>query len=239
MHFKKTGLEPVFYFKINFNFQSVTNKRNIFCCLIINYSWLTKAIIMKLILLILSFITFFNSVTAQLTVNFGVKGGANFSTFIGSEAGTANSLTSPYAGGFAQFSAGNNEDGFIRYAFLGELFYSGQGAKSNDEEIKLSYINLPIVVQRYFGGSGFYLETGPQIGFLISAKDKIGGETTDVKSDYKKTDFSLLGGLGYKFQNGLGINARYTLGLGSLDGSDTHNAMLSAGLFYVFGSRQY
>ena len=193
---------------------------------------------MKKILLIALSGLLIISAKGQVVVNYGVKGGINVSTFIGSEAGALNGLTGPYAGGLAQFSFGEDDRGFIKYAILAELFYSQQGAKSQDETIKLSYINLPVVVQRYIASSGFYLETGPQIGFLISAKDKIGGSSLDVKTYYKKTDFSLLVGLGYKFNNGLGINTRYTLGIGSVDGSDTHNTTISAGLFYIFGGNR-
>jgi hypothetical protein len=176
---------------------------------------------------------------AQVTVNFGAKAGANFSTFLGEDAPNASALTGPHVGGLANISFGGDE-GFITYAIQPEIFYSMQGAKSNSEKTTLSYINLPIMVQRYIASSGFYIETGPQIGFLISAKQEIGGVKTDIKDQTKSIDFSLIVGLGYKFYSGLGINARYGLGITSVssNSSDIRNAGISAGLFYVFGSRE-
>jgi hypothetical protein len=175
---------------------------------------------------------------AQVNVNFGVKGGANFSTFTGSEAPEANALIAPHLGGLAQITIGEDNEGFISYALQPEIFYSVQGAKLSDQKNVLSYVNIPLMIQRYVASSGFYIETGPQVGFLISAKAKAGGVSADVKSEMKSVDFALNVGLGYKFGSGFGINARYSAGLTSIDknGSDVKNGTIAAGLFYVLGS---
>ena len=95
------------------------------------------------------------------------------------------------------------------------------------------------MVQRYIASSGFYIETGPQLGFLLSAKEKAAGIETNIKSQLKKIDFSWNVRLGYKFNSGIGINARYGLGLTTINstGYDIRNAVISAGLYYIFGSK--
>lgn len=173
------------------------------------------------------------SATAQVQVSFGAKAGANFSTLVGTDAGTASALVGPHFGGIAQFSW-PGEGGIISYAIQPELFYSIQGAKSGNDKTALSYLNFATVVQRFIGHSGFYIETGPQIGFLVSGKDKTGGVTTDIKSQLKPIDVSLIVGLGYMFKNGLGINTRYAMGITSIDKDyDIHNTTIGVGLFYV------
>jgi len=176
---------------------------------------------------------------AQVTVNFGAKAGANFSTFLGEDAPSTSSLTGPHIGGLANFSFGG-EEGFLKYAIQPELNYSMQGAKGSSTKTTLSYINLPIVVQRYIASSGFYIETGPQVGFLLAAKQETDGVKTDIKDESKSIDFSLIFGLGYRFYSGLGINARYGMGMTTMtsNSSDIRNASISAGLFYVFGSKE-
>lgn len=175
---------------------------------------------------------------AQVNVNFGVKGGANFSSFIGSEAMTSETLIAPHFGGLAQITIGENDEGFLSYALQPELVFSMQGAKIDAQKTMLSYVNIPIMIQRYVGSSGFYIESGPQVGFLVAAKAKADGVSADVKSEIKPVDFALNAGLGFKFGSGFGINARYSIGLTSIDknGSDVKNASISAGLFYVLGS---
>ena len=174
---------------------------------------------------------------AQSTIRPGIKGGVNLSTFIGTEASEASALIGPHIGGLAQITLGENDEGFLSYALQPELFYSMQGAKADDGKVTLSYINLPVMIQRYIASSGFYIETGPQVGFLLSAKSKFEGTSEDIKSQMRSIDFALNFGLGYKLVSGIGISARYSLGATSNanDDSDIHNATISFGLFYVFG----
>ena len=149
----------------------------------------------------------------------------------------SDALIGPHAGGLVNYSS-TNDEGFLKNALQAEILYSMQGAKSGDDKTTLSYINIPIMIQRYIASSGFYIETGPQLGFLISAKQKLNGTETDIKGDSKTFDFSFNFGLGYKHNSGIGINARYGLGVTSVtsNGYDINNAVLSAGLFYIFGS---
>jgi hypothetical protein len=58
----------------------------------------------------------------------------------------------------------------------------------------------------------FFVEAGPQIGFLLSAKSR--GE--DIGDLYKSSDFGLNLGLGYNFTEDLSIALRYTIGLSDI-----------------------
>src|SRR5262245_2547949 len=106
------------------------------------------------------------SLDAQLQFNFGAKAGANISSLIGDDATIYDNLIGAHFGGLARLSA-TNGNGALSYVIQSELNFSMQGAKVDDSKISLTYLQLPIMVQRYIAGSGFYVETGPQIGLLI------------------------------------------------------------------------
>lgn len=118
-----------------------------------------------------------------------------------------------------------------------EALYSQQGTKltinnfsgnvltsSIDLTSKLDYINIPIAI-KYYVVEGFSLQAGPQIGFLISAKEK--GEVTengieisaerDSKDEYEKVDFALFGGVGYDLPIGIFFQARYNAGITNIN----------------------
>ena len=123
-----------------------------------------------------------------------------------------------------------------------EVVYSSQGAKypyneNQDLKRKLDYINIPVLLQYNFD-NGFRLQGGPQIGFLVSAKDKVGDVTLNSSTDpYKTIDFSIPLGISYLSYSGLGVDARYNLGITNvIDGSpaNVRNSVIQLGVFYLF-----
>lgn len=83
---------------------------------------------------------------------------------------------------------------------------------------KLNFINVPLLLQ-YNRGKGFYAETGPQAGFLISARLRnefppagTPNKETDI-SNTKQVTLNWVGGVGYTFASGWGGGLRYTAGL--------------------------
>jgi hypothetical protein len=85
--------------------------------------------------------------------------------------------------------------------------------------------------------SGFRVETGPQIGALLSAKYKVGSVEVDVKDAYKTADFAWAFGIGYLTTSGFGVDARYNLGISKINdnnGSDITNRVFQVGVFYQF-----
>lgn len=87
--------------------------------------------------------------------------------------------------------------------------YSMQGAKikNSDDNLKLEYVNIPIVANFYVAPN-FALKLGLQPAFKTSAK--VGD--TDVKDAYKSFDLSIPVGASYEIENFV-IDARYNIGV--------------------------
>jgi hypothetical protein len=99
-------------------------------------------------------------------------------------------------------------------------------------------LNIPLLLQ--YNASGFIAETGPQIGFLMSAKAKADDDDVDVKDFFESTNLSWAVGLGYQLPGGIGINARYNLGLSNIAKTEDDDFKYKAntiqiGLSYSFG----
>jgi hypothetical protein len=168
----------------------------------------------------------------QSPIQFGVKGGVNFSTVNNGSDNDADHHTSFHVGALAHIHLNRH------FALQPEVMYSAQGVEyNNNRRDKLNYINLPVLGQ-YMFANGLRLQTGPQVGFLTSAKSESGNHETDFKSSLKKTDFSWSFGTGYLTKFGLGIDARYNLGLTDIskNNSDMKNRVWQVGLFYQFRS---
>lgn len=164
---------------------------------------------MKKIILSAIAIMAFAFSNAQET-RFGVKGGLNLTTFAGGNYYDAKSLVGFQVGGFAEIKI------IERLSIQPEVLFSTQGAKfdggiDGDFDSKLNYINVPVLAKFYITKQ-FTVEGGPQIGFLVSAKE----EGDDVKDFYKSTDFGFNFGVGYNFTDNLGVNLRYTVGLSNV-----------------------
>lgn len=181
----------------------------------------------------LMIVVYSNAQNAQ----FGLKAGLNVSNIYSNFTGSFDPKTGLNAGALVNIP--------LQYAWSvqPEIYYSGQGAKyysyndGYEHQLILNYINIPLMVQYKFRG-GVFLQTGPQLGFLISAKDKIGNfETGDVfNSDFKSVDFSWSFGMGFKSRSGLGVDLRYNPGISNVNnvGNEIlHNDVLQLGLFYM------
>ncbi|WP_223827709.1 porin family protein [Hymenobacter armeniacus] len=110
---------------------------------------------------------------------------------------------------------------------------------------RLAYIDVPVLA-KVFVTPGFYLYAGPQASFLVNGKARVEAgalgftaykQDFDVSNQLRKVDFSAAAGLGYQFENGLGLSAGYDYGLTSLDANnrfDAQNRVIKAGLNYSF-----
>ena len=141
---------------------------------------------------------------------FGPKFGFNVASISN---GLDKSKFSFVAGGFAEFKFNQ------KTSFLVELLYSrqGDGDKVHGTKYKwrMNYLNLPLMGKYYFC-KNFSVHFGPQIGLLLNSKTKSKNGGTEMKSDIDHTnalDFGLNLGVGYDFDWGLAITARYGLGL--------------------------
>lgn len=210
---------------------------------------------MKKIILSVAAMLTFGFVNAQ-EVEFGVKGGVNIATITG-DVEDASAKIGFHIGGFAEIKISE------KFSFQPEILFSTQGAKAEtkyteqgfaveaSEKINLAYLNIPLIAKLYVA-EGFSLEAGPQIGFLMSAKDKaeykVSGmgqtieesEEIDIKSNSNSVDFGLNFGLGYKFTENLSAGARYNLGLNDINKKEegvsesVKNSVIQVSIGYSF-----
>ena len=151
------------------------------------------------------------SLFAQLSG--GIKAGLNLANQVWSANGfsaSPDSRTSFHVGGYLNFAPSE------KFSIQPELLFSGAGAKVDGSQLKLSYITVPVMF-KYNPTAVFNLQAGPQVGFLLSAKDDDGN---DVKDGYKGLDLGLGFGLGVDLPMGLNFTARYVLGLANVAESD-------------------
>ena len=97
------------------------------------------------------------------------------------------------------------------------------------------YLDIPVLV-KFFPCNGLNVQFGPQLGIGLSLSDKWKGINNDDYSIYRDSavDFSLAFGLGYEFNFGVFVDARYTLGLTKtirevVKGFQGHNISLAVG----------
>ena len=179
-----------------------------------------------LLLLLLFVIT--TSTAYSQSVIYGVKAGFNMTTFTGNDVESAQLQPSFHVGGFVNFLITE------KITVQPEVFYSGKGAKFDQGNYRLGYINVPVMAQ-YNDPSGFFAEAGPQAGLLLTAKRKT-GQTTDIKNEIKSADFSWVVGLGYKTASGIGVGARYDFGYYNVANAGIiRNKAILISVMYTFG----
>lgn len=186
---------------------------------------------MKKVLLTAVAVMAFGLSNAQ-DVKFGAKAGLNMSNLAG-DIENAEMKIGFQIGGFAEIKISD------KFSVQPELLFSTQGAKSEYSEsdvdysytekstLKLNYLNIPIMA-KYYATEKFYVEAGPQIGFLMSAESKSeysetfmgttesASTTTDIKDSLNSTDLGLGLGLGYNFTENIGAGLRFTSGLSNI-----------------------
>lgn len=191
---------------------------------------------MKKTMIIIAALLFSVGAANAQGVHFGIKGGMNASELHGS--GITNNKTKiGYHGGLLAHIHTANKS----WGIQPEVMYSMEGAKfeaaSVKSQVDLSYVNVPVLVQ-YMFDNGFRIEAGPQIGFLVAAKNKIGDNSVDVKNNFKSTNISIPVGIGYLTRSGLGFDARYNFGVSDINDvkalSKVNSNNFQFGLFYQF-----
>ncbi|CDF79438.1 conserved hypothetical protein containing N-terminal outer membrane beta-barrel domain [Formosa agariphila KMM 3901] len=166
-------------------------------------------------------------------VQFGAKAGVNISKLSGDDFNDVDSRTSFNAGVLAEIPISE------RFSFQPEVFYSGQGFDvleidqdnifdtDQNLEYQLDYIQVPLLLKAYLV-KGLSVEVGPQFGFKVHEEfdsepnSDAGDFEIDTDDSYVKDfDTSLAFGTSYKFDGGLFLSARYTLGLTNIFEDDT------------------
>lgn len=202
----------------------------------------------------------------EVKTRFGIKAGVNSAKLSVKDDSYANPAFAPetnhktsfHAGAFVNIPLGGN------FRLQPELIWSGQGSKMQQEtstttgtgttitkynfEEDLHYVNLPIMLQLQSPG-GFYIETGPQLSYLVDAKQKGRSpisttDETDLDPVRDNFDIAWAAGVGYNTRIGLGIGARYNYGLRNIvkesssgnSQDDFQNRVIQVGLTYQFGA---
>ncbi|MDR6525215.1 opacity protein-like surface antigen [Chryseobacterium rhizosphaerae] len=191
--------------------------------------------------------------TSTNPVTFGVKGGMNVSSLSnGADLSDSKSKIGFNAGVFANIPLASSfsVQPEVIYNDLGSKvtreFSSGGNTFRNEYSRNLGYIAVPVMFQ-YNATPEFFLEAGPEFGFLVSAKDKFKNSTnnnsnTQVatlnKDDFQTFNFGIGIGAGYYFTPNLGLTARYTAGLTDIyknnSGDAVKNNVFQVGLAYKF-----
>lgn len=175
---------------------------------------------------------------------FGVRAGLSYSKFVGETIDMSNFRTGLVLGAFYTRGIGKH------LYFQPEMLYVKKGHKINefDTEIKLAYIDMPLLVKYYIPTISslkpcYFM--GPAVSLLLSAKLKYpDGEMMDTKEFYNDIDFGMVFGGGMDFvhgENRIVTDLRFTLGVKDIvdDGSgyndtDIRNASFNFTIGYQF-----
>lgn len=179
---------------------------------------------MKRILLLTGILIWINlnaqSSKREEGITFGIKGGLNVSDFLG-DIKNNTFRTSVHLGVFSEIMISDN------FSLQPELLYSGQGYSGRVlpgfSRSKYDYINFPVLAKIYIAKK-ISIEAGPQIGFLVSAKEKTSDDKITIPNQ-KTVDFGLNLGLAYDLKNGVFFQTRYNLGLSNINSGSTENSI--------------
>jgi len=158
-----------------------------------------------------------SSLFSQVIV--GIKGGLNLAKIhvdatipgIGSGNSSSDNLTAFHAGMYLRAPLGG------AMSIQPELVYSAQGGTAQGTDLKLDYLNVPIMLL-YHANQQFNLQAGPQLGILLSTN------SGSVSNDFNAMDFGLAFGAGFDFSSGTNLVFRYVLGVSNITKVDTTGA---------------
>jgi hypothetical protein len=183
----------------------------------------------KIVFVFLVSLALTHSIKAQ-DVYFGPKVGVNISHFMftGDDAVDFKDMSkmkmSSHFGIFAEIVVNDF------FSVQPELLYSIKGARfrdSTDDDFKSAYVfkylSLPVVV-KYYVTKEISLEAGPQVAYLLSAKNietsdrlvtNVGHEAAseDINDKIQDFDLGVTAGLGYLTKKGFYFSARYNYGI--------------------------
>lgn len=190
---------------------------------------------MKKLIIVAAAFCFLTNITKAQGFKIGLKAGANLTKVSGSSFQDEFKL-SYAAGAFIELDI-NKKIGIQPEVLLSQVqtqtVTSGSGASLPGEDLKLSYLSIPILF-RYKIGKILVLNLGPQYSILLNKDDNAIANGTNA---FKNGDFAMVGGvqLGFNF---LRVYARYCIGLdnvNNLSNSDNWKSQqIQAGIGFRF-----
>ena len=207
---------------------------------------------MKKKLLLIGFVLISLTVYGQKeTIEYGIKGGLNYSSFIDNN---NDDIPADYKG-----KIGFHLGGFVSFGISDkisirpELVFSQQGSdftikaanlniqnpgdpniiSSINGEIRESLLLLPIIVELNLNKK-FRFEFGPQFGYSLNReveyKNNPVGNALIRNDDSEKFELGLGLGLGYSVSNDLGISLRYNYGI--IERQNLNTSVIQLGMNY-------
>ncbi len=187
----------------------------------------------NVLLLVILMVAFVGTTANGQLIGKGIKAGVNLANLSGSDIEDTEMKTGLAVGGFITY-------GFSEmFAVQPEVLFMMKGAKFTETDpffgdvtgkFKFNYIEIPVLVKVMIPTSGKVkpnIFAGPAVGFLMSADleaEALGvSAEVDIKDEIKSIDFGLAFGAGVGFeitQGTITLDARYTLGLTSVDDTD-------------------
>lgn len=169
------------------------------------------------------------AVVSTANAQFGVKAALNISTWRGDDVEDASSLLGVNLGVYYNAALSEN------FSIEPQLDFSTEGVKAEggDSKFKTNFINLSALA-RYNSPGGFFVGTGPQIGFLVSSKAEEGDQSADADEIFNSTNISWAITTGYQSPTaGIGGFIRYNFGLSNILDEDVFNAEAKTSVFQV------
>ncbi len=108
-----------------------------------------------------------------------------------------------------------------------------------------AYLDVPVLA-RFYVTKGFNIYAGPQVSFLLSNKINTRASVLgfsvlnrdfNVSNSIRPVDVALVGGIGYRFENGFNLGFGYDYGLNTLDqrgNFNTYNRVVKASIGFEF-----
>lgn len=192
----------------------------------------------------------------------GVNGGVNLSSVSFQPTIKQNTMIGPAMGITARYIS---EKYFKMICGVQmEVNYSQRGwnekiedGTDNTYKRSMSYIEIPLLAHLAFGkdeghGARFIVNLGPQVGFLLSEKETMGGKwapddryTSNItygKMADNKFDYGLVGGMGVELRTGIGnfvLEGRYYFGLSDFYGNSKKDPYSRSAHSYIGGRLTY
>ncbi len=173
------------------------------------------------------------AIGASAQAKIGLKGGLSFANakFVaGTSTETLNSIVTPNFGLTVDFPGSNS------FNIQSGLSFNGMGGKltegTNTWKTNLNYLSIPVLA-KFAIGSGFSGYAGPQLSFLLSAKDKYAGGTDDIKDEVKGSSIFGIFGLNYSLNDKVSFFGEYNAGISNLSKSTTNGEKTSANAFSI------
>ena len=160
-------------------------------------------------------------------IQWGVKGGVNFSNLYIDQAADESPRTGFHAGVYAKVPVAPN------FSVQPELMFNTKGADAEYDagqiDYDFNYIDVPVLADFQLGPSADLL-IGPYVGVLLGSNADSDGNFGDdlvelSRNDFAPVDFGFAAGFALNF-NALSVGTRYNLGLVQVAKTETAESIL-------------